>query len=264
MVNSAVSRYINELEQYLGCKLLHRTTRTMSLTPEGEHYLQRLSNITASIDELDSDITQRRSHISGNLKITAPEHVTRLFDLQSRLSHFLRDYPDVCLSWLSVNRYVDLVEEGVDLAIRVGELPDSGMIARPLGSMHVYRVASPEYLNLYGMPDSIEDLQQHRCILDSSNRQPARWAYRSANGTRHITVPNTVAANNGDLVAGFAAEGLGIAYLPDFLVRDYLDEGRLVTILRQYEIDPVPVSLYYPANRMMSQALRTLIDHLLA
>ncbi len=262
-VNSAVSRQVSELEQHLGCKLLNRTTRSMSLTEEGHHYLDHFEGILNQVDELHHQVEHRRQQIGGLLRITAPLHIGHS-GLQHLISGFLHRYPEVRFSWLIVNRYVDLIEEGCDLAIRAGEIPDSTLVARELDRMAVHFVASPEYLASAGTPAAPDQLNSHRCIVDGSIRSPSRWIYRSrSRGIRHISVPATISVNNGELAAQFAAEGLGIAYLPDFLISDQLRDGRLTRILTSFEIDPVPVSLVWPANRMMRPALRALIDYLL-
>ena len=264
MVNSAVSRHVSELESRLNCKLLQRTTRSMHLTAEGRHYLQRFESIEASVADMEQEVELRQSVIAGQLRITVPMNASGLYNLRPRLSNFLQRFPDVKLSWLLANRYVNLVEEGIDLAIRVGELPDSSLVARELLKMPVYFAASPEYLRRAGTPQQPEELVDHQCIVDSSNRQPARWSYNGERGIKHITVPVGMDVNNGELVADFAADGFGIVCLPDFLLKEHLDSGRLVTILQSFELDPIPVSLVYPVNRMMSPALRALIDFLLS
>ncbi|MCV6612803.1 MAG: LysR family transcriptional regulator [Amphritea sp.] len=260
LVNSAVSRYVTDLEKRLNCRLLNRTTRSMSLTAEGRYYLEQLDRILASVEQLDADVEQREQQISGHISLTAPLHADQMLDLQGRLGRFLSAYPDVSLNWLSVNRYVNLVEEGIDLAVRVGDLADSSMMARKIGDMQVRFVASPDYLERYGVPEQPADLHQHRCIIDSANRQPARWVYKQNGSVRHISVPTSLQANNGEIVARFAADGLGIASLPDFLVDSFIREGRLVAVLEDFRRDPVPVALVWPGSRMLSPALRMLID----
>jgi LysR family transcriptional regulator for bpeEF and oprC len=263
MVNSAVSRHVSELERRLNCKLLQRTTRSMKLTAEGLHYLQRFESIVSSVDELEQDVERRQNDIVGQLRITVPLHANGLHNLQPRLSEFLNRYPGVKLSWLLVNRHVHLIEEGIDLAIRVGELPDSNLVARELCKMRVYFVASPAYLDAAGTPKTPDQMAEHRCIIDSSINQPTRWIYKAERGKKHVTVSADIEVNNGELVADFAVDGFGIAYLPDFIVNEHIASGRLIRLLQPYEVGPVPVSLVYPMNRMMSPALRALIDFML-
>lgn len=262
IVNSAVSRQITELEKHYGCQLLVRSTRSMNLTPEGHHFLAEFEAILSRLDQLEQGAIDRRSAIAGRIRISSPLHSAQL-GLQPALSHFLSDHPEVSLSWLLVNRQVNLVEEGVDLAIRVGDLPDSGLVARPYATVSIDFVASPDYLARYGAPEHPKSLSQHRCIVDNSNPQLTRWRYQEAGQEHQIRVPGTLEVNQGELAAQFAADGLGIAQLPRFMVAPYLDSGRLVSVLESYRLPPFPISLIYPANRTTSAPVRALVDHLL-
>ncbi len=262
LVTSAVSRQVSDLEKHFGCQLLYRTTRAMHLTAEGGFYLEEFRDLLQRLDALEQLTSERQAKVSGHLRMTAPMNMGRL-GIQNVVSGFLKQHPDVKLSWMLVNRYVNLVEEGIDLAIRVGELPDSSLIARPFSKLQIYFVASPEYLAQHGTPGHPEELVDHQCIMDSSNRIPGRWRYFADNSEQQISVNAAVEVNQGALVADFAAAGHGVALLPDFLVQDYLDSGVLVSILEPYRLPPVPVSLVYPANRIASPALKALVEYLL-
>ncbi len=212
-------------------------------------------------DALEQESQQRQGRISGQLQISAPLHISQ-FGFQRLLSDFMQQHPQVTISWLLLNRYVNLVEEGIDLAIRVGHLPDSSLIALPLGEMSVYFVASPDYLAEQGEPQHPRQLNQHRCVIDSGNRQPGRFTYIEANRVQHLSVEAVAEVNNGAAVARFAADGVGIAQLPDFLVQPLIEQGQLQPILRGYEPVPIPVSLVYPGNRLISPALKALIEEI--
>ncbi|WP_084332561.1 LysR family transcriptional regulator [Marinobacterium jannaschii] len=261
MVTSAVSRHVTELEQHYNCRLLARTTRSMRLTEEGRHYLTAFDALLRDVDALEQESQQRLHAISGQIRISAPLHIGH-FGLQSLLSDFLCRHPAVKVSWLLLNRYVNLVEEGIDLAVRVGHLPDSSLIAHTLGKMALHFVASPAYLAAYGEPQHPRELRDHRCILDSGNRQPGRFSYQEAGRVQHISVSGAAEVNNGEAVARFAADGVGIAQLPDFLVSPLLAEGKLQILLKDYEPAPIPVSLVYPGNRLLSPALKALIEEI--
>ncbi len=262
IVTSAVSRQVVDLEKHYGCQLLYRTTRAMHLTAEGQFYLSQFKEILERLDALDASAHERQHKVAGHLSITAPHNFTGLA-IQHLISDFLKEYPDVTLSWLLVNRYVNLVEEGVDLAIRVGELADSSFVARRYTTLNVLFVASPDYLHKHGKPAHPKELPNHQCLLDSSNRQPGRWQYHDEKGEQQISVNANIEVNQGDLVAEFAAGGHGIAQLPDFIVQPYIERGELVSILEDYQLPPIPVSLVYPANRLKNPALKRLIDYLL-
>ncbi|WP_299793261.1 LysR family transcriptional regulator [uncultured Shewanella sp.] len=262
IVVSAVSRQVADLEKHFNCQLLYRTTRAMHLTSEGEHYLRQFQEIIARLDNLESFSRHRGELITGHLKLTAPQN-SALIGFQGAIQEFLRLHPKVKISLLQLNRYVDLVDEGVDLALRVGELQDSSLVARPFGQFTLKSVASPEYLRLHGIPEHPDELEKHRCISDSSNRQPGRWQYRGSGKEFQIRISADVEVNNGEMVAQFAAADQGIAQLPDFLVQKHIEEGTLVTILDEFTIAPIPMYLVYPAKQMKSPALEALLDFLL-
>ena len=262
IATSAISRQITDLEQHLGCKLLQRTTRSMTLTAEGRDYLAGFDDILDRVEQLQQQMSTKRRQIAGHLRITSPNH-SRAIGLQPQISRFLQRYPQVKLSWLIVNRYINMVEEGIDLAIRVGELPDSSLIARQINQIAIHFVASPGYLEQHGQPQHPKQLANHRCLLDSSNRQPGRWRYQDGNNIQQVSLQNRLEVSDAELVADFAADGLGIAYLPDFIVAERLASGELVRVLDDYQMAAVPVSLVYPQNRIMTPTQRALIDFLM-
>lgn len=262
LVTSAVSKQVSDLEAHYSSQLLYRTTRAMHLTDEGQYYIERFKEIIGRVDDLDDIANERQQKIAGHLRISAPPGSASLGFLQST-SDFVKSYPDVRISWMFVNRFVNMVEEGIDLSIRVGELPDSNLIAKRYSSMKVHFIASPAYIEKQGVPSHPDNLSQHQCLVDSSNRQPGRWRYIENGAEQQISVKAFMEANDGDAVAKFAADGHGIAYLPTFLMQSYLDSGQLKPILREFEIASSPVSLVFPANRLMNPALKTLIDYLM-
>ena len=262
IVTSAVSRQVSDLEEHFNCQLLYRTTRAMHLTSEGQYYLEQFQDILMRVNDLELNAHERQNTLAGHLRITSPFSAERL-GIQVKISEFLKENPEVKLSWLSMNRYVDLVEEGVDLAVRVGELADSSFIARPFTKQSILFVASPSYLLEKGTPQHPQELKQHQCILDSSSRQPGRWRYHDAGKERQVTVNSSIEVNQGDLVAQFSATGHGVAVLPEFLVQTYLDKGELISILQEFQYPAIPVSLVYPANRLINPALKALVNYLL-
>ncbi|SDK00014.1 DNA-binding transcriptional regulator, LysR family [Ferrimonas sediminum] len=263
IVVSAVSRQVSDLEKHFDCILLYRTTRAMKLTPEGQHYLDEFKAVLERLDNLELSATQRQHKVAGRLRITSAFNIDQL-GIQHVVADFLRQYPDVQLSWVLVNRYVNLIEEGFDLALRVGQLSDSGFIARHYLSIKILMVASPDYLAEHGSPDHPKALSKHRWLVDSSNRQPGRVHYQE-NGKQHqLSVNGHVDVNQGTLLADFAAAGLGIAQLPEFMLRRHLQQGKLVPILEEYQLPALDVSLVYPASKLTDPTLRAFIDHLLA
>ena len=262
LVVSAVSRQVSDLEEYFDCQLLYRTTRSMHLTAEGMYFLEQFKEIVYRFDSLENRSAESQNKIAGHLRVTAPPGIGQL-GVSNLISQFIKQYPEVELTCLLVNRHVNLVEEGIDLAIRFGELPDSSLVARLFAQQNVLFVASPAYLSKYGTPKHPKELSKHACVIDNSIRQSGRWRYRDDNREQHVNVSGSININQGDMVAEFSAADHGVAYLPDFLVQPYLDSGELLSILRPYQFPPVPISLVYPANRMKSPALNALVTWLL-
>ncbi|MCP3867658.1 MAG: LysR family transcriptional regulator [Gammaproteobacteria bacterium] len=261
LANSAVSRQVSELERWLSTKLLYRTTRTLSLTDDGRIYLEKFDAVLNSVDELEQRATSSLQQVRGNLRITAPLYLGRYY-LNPMIPGFIADYPKVNIALLLVDRFVDLVEEGFDLALRVGELPESNLIARQLGEMRLKAVASPAYLRTSGTPIFPAELSEHNCLFDTLANLNQRWQFTVGQDEFNVPVKGNFVANDGEMMVQMALAGLGIAYLPDFFVDTFLKEQKLVQILEDYTRNTHPISLLYPHNRHMNLSLRTLVDRL--
>ena len=262
IVTSAVSRQVSDLEEHFTCQLLYRSTRAMSLTAEGKQYLEQFRNIIGSVERLENKSDDLNRVLSGHLTISAPSGSASLGFLKS-VNDFMKLNPKIKISWLFVNRFVNMVQEGIDLSIRVGELPDSNFIARRYGSTQINFVVSQQYINQHGKPKHPRELLKHHCLVDSSNRFPLRWRYQEEGKEYHVAIDSFAEANDGDIVAKLATEGLGIAYLPTFLTQQYLDNGALIPILTKFEFDRIPVSLVYPAKLMINPLMKSLVGYLL-
>lgn len=262
LVVSAVSRQVSDLEKHFECILLYRTTRAMKLSPEGEFYLEKFRQVIEQLDALESARTEQEGCLAGHLRITAPFNIDQL-GVQHQVAAFLNDNPNVKLSWVLLNRYVNLIEEGFDLAFRVGDLEDSSFIAKKYGELGVEFVASPDYLEKHGVPAHPRELVRHQCLVDTSIRQPGRFSYSDNAKTEQVSVEGPLEVNQGKLIADFAVSGLGIAQLPSFMVRDYLNSGQLVSILKEYRLPKRDLSIVYPAAKLTNPTLRALIDSLL-
>ncbi len=259
LVNSAVSRQVADLERYYDCQLLYRTTRSMHLTNEGYFYLDRFTELLAQLDSLETVSQERQQRISGHLHVTTPMNADEL-GLHLLFAEFTRLNPEVKISLLMLNRYTNLVDEGIDLAVRVGELEDSNLIAKHYGDFEVHFVANPQYLTNHGVPAHPKELQHHSCLVDSSTDLKGRWSYRENNRTKRVTVDGPIDLNSGKLIANLAASGHGIALLPNFLVNNYLKSKELVVILKDYQLPSIPISLVYPGNRFTNPALKSLVE----
>ncbi|WP_282114527.1 LysR family transcriptional regulator [Pseudoalteromonas arctica] len=260
LVPSAVSRQINELEKWLDIRLINRTTRSLSLTEDGKAYLLKLSDIRAQVSELRRSKTQQQQ-IKGLIKITAPIMIGQ-YMLPVALAEFKELHQDVDLAISLMNRKVELVEEGFDLAIRVGHLNDSTMVARNIGNMRFKTVASPHYINTHGMPSTPKDLKNHRCLINTAVTNAKRWSYLIDGKSTVIKVAGSLEVNDSQSLKAFAIANQGIAQLPSFYVDAAIQSGELIEILSDYVPSPLPVNLLYPSQRLLSPTVRALVDYL--
>lgn len=260
LVPSAVSRQINELEKWLDIRLINRTTRSLSLTEDGKAYLLKLSDIRAQVTELRRSKTQLQQ-IKGLIKITAPIMIGQ-YMLPVALAEFKDLHQGVDLAISLMNRKVELVEEGFDLAIRVGHLNDSTMVARNIGNMHFKTVASPHYINTHGMPSTPKDLKNHQCLINTAVTNAKRWSYLIDGKSTVIKVAGSLEVNDSQSLKAFAIANQGIAQLPSFYVDAAIQSGELIEILSDYVPSPLPVNLPYPSQRLLSPTVRALVDYL--
>ena len=261
LANSAVSRQVTELEHWLGVKLLYRTTRTLSLTDDGKVYLEKIEAILSNVVELEQQASNSQQDVCGNLNITAPQFLGRHV-FQQILPLFLKQNPEVNVSLLLVDRLVDLVSEGFDIALRVSEPQESNHIMRKLDSMRLKAVAAPAYLKKHGTPKSPQELKEHNCLHDDIAPHHRRWHFKSSDGDIRIPIKGNLVINDGEMVVQMAQAAMGIAYLPDFFVDELIAAGKLTPILDEYTKESYPIFILYPYNRHMNLTLRTFIDTL--
>lgn len=262
LVPSAVSRQVSELEKWLNVRLINRTTRALHLTDEGRRYLQKMSHISAQIAEL-RNLGKQEESLTGHIKITAPVMLGQ-HEIPELLSRFQKQHPDVSISLTLMNRKVDMVEEGYDIAIRAGHLPDSNLYARKVGEVSFKTVASPGYLKNSPPLTYPQDLHDHNCIVNSAMNNPGRWAYRMGDKHKIYKIDGNIESNDSTCILGFVIAGQGVARLPGNYLQHALDSGALVEVLEEYRSQPLPVHILYPSNRLMSVTLRVLIDFLVA
>ncbi len=257
---SAVSRYVIELEEWLGVQLLQRTTRKLSLTEEGAMYLERCKHVITDVDDIKNAALHMQTEPQGTLKITAPVFIAKEC-MQDILPGYLNTYPKVRVELTAVDRYVDLIEEGFDLALRAGELSDSTLVARRLMDVKLALVASPAYLAANGRPDTAADLKAHNCLVDTVSGYGNRWPVGDRANSK-TTVRGNVRANSGEIVRALALAGQGIALLPHFMVMRELHKGRLTLLLDEYVHFSAGLYAVYPQRRFVSVNVRSLIDYL--
>jgi DNA-binding transcriptional LysR family regulator len=263
ITKSAVAKAVTQLEGRLGVKLLHRTTRRLSLTPEGAAFVEQAE---ASLDQLRAAEDAARSKagtVRGVLRVDMPAAFGRRVAIPILLN-ILKAHPDLRLAASFSDRVIDPVEEGVDLCLRFGELPDrSDIVARRLGSQRLLICASPQYLASAGMPSNLDDLQHHSCILGSRPDRPVSWRVVDEEGrTKIIEPPATHLVSDGEVVIVMALSGLGLCQMPQSLVQSHIDQGELTVVLPDICRAETPFHALWPATRRMLPRVRIVVDEL--
>ena len=249
-----VSRHVAALEQYLGTRLLHRSTRKLTLTPEGERYYTQARRVLDAVEEAEST-ARGEDKPSGLLRVACPTILARSHILP-RIRTLLDRYPAMDLDLQIGDRFIDLIEEGVDLAIRVGVLDDSPLRARRIGTSERVCVASPEYLALHGAPLLPEDLSRHNCIVYSLARSGSTWPFRST----EVTIKGRLTVNTPDGIHRAVLDGLGIAYAPVWLFQNELIEGKVEALLLNEAGPFAPIHIVYPAKRLLPRRASAFMD----
>lgn len=251
------SKLISALETELGTRLLNRTTRALAPTELGQKYFAQIRNIVADLDALDQSLNEAGEAPRGRLRLSVPISLGTM-QLAHALSAFAEAYPGIDLDVSFSDRFVSVVDEGFDAAIRVGHPVDSSLIARKLGSARLVTVASPGYLAARGRPATPEELGQHACILDTNTREPGLW--RFASGT--VAVRGRLRYSNALACLVAAEHGLGLARTPSFVARESLAAGRVERVLEAHDPPAAGIFAVYPAGRYMPLKVRVLIDFL--
>lgn len=259
----SVSRQIQALENQLGSRLLHRTTRRVQLTQDGMVYYERAKDLLSNLEELDSMFQSDPSSVSGRLRIDMPVAIARNVVIP-RLPLFLQHYPGIELELSSSDRRVDVIREGFDCVVRVGHLQDSGLIARPLGKLTMVNCASPDYLTRFGYPESLDDLDAHAVVHYATTLgvRPQGFEVVIDKTTRWVNTGGVLTVNSTETYYAACLAGLGIVQVPRVGVRDALRSGKLVEILPQYRAEPMPVSLIYPHRRNLSRRVHLFMEWL--
>ncbi len=257
---ASVSDRLASLETHYGVRLLTRTTRSISLTDEGRELVAGAKRILAETDELESRIKHGVEKLSGSLHISAPVDLGRS-QLAPLLDAFIATHPEVSIDLMLSDGNIDLVGQGVDLAIRYGDLADSSLRSRKLGRNRRIVCASPDYLSVHGMPRHPEDLQHHNCLLMRFGSEVNReWRF-VINGKEHVCrLHGNRIANDGGLVRQWCCEGLGIALKSEWDVHEHLQSGSLVPLLEEFEPSPSSIQLVYPAGAVQPRRVRMLME----
>jgi DNA-binding transcriptional LysR family regulator len=264
LTKSAVGKSVGRLEARLGLKLFLRSTRRLSLTPDGERFLISCQNAMDILEQAEAELTSHICQPSGRLRVDLPAAFGRQRILPILLQ-ITRRYPELALTVTFSERFVDLIEEGIDLVIRIGELADSsGLVARRLTTQKLVICASPDYLLYGGEPVSSEELSQHQCVVGFRRNQPLSWLLKENDGQiSRYTPPPTHEFADGDAMLSATLAGCGLSQLPLWLVGKYLESGELKEVLVGHSGGEMPISALWPKNRQLLPKIRYVVDTLI-
>lgn len=254
-----ISRQIAALEEHLGTRLFTRTTRALTLTDDGRAFYERALRALEAVAEAEGAVGRRRGKPAGLLRLAAPVVFGRLH-LVPRLPAFLARYPDVEVEMIMSDGFADLVEQGIDLALRVGEVTDPGLIVRRIGTVRRVTVASPAYLKRRGVPRTPADLADHDCIVYTRLATGNRWTFETPTGPMSVAVKGRFRVDNSEGVREAVLGGLGIAVIPSFAFRDELGQGTVRELLEAFEPRRLPMHAVHPSRRLVPLKVRALID----
>jgi len=265
---SAISKQVAGLEKYLGVRLLVRTTRAVTPTDDGLRYFEEVRRLVAEIGEAESHLREGERALSGPLRVATSVG----FGLRVLLPHvrsFMRKNPDVVIDLKLDDGFVDLVEQGIDVAVRIGSLADSSLVARRIATSQRMLVASRNYLAQLEpgqQPPKIpQDLQQHACLVYTELRMRNQWEFSTADGsTVSVRVHGPLQTNNSEVLRACLRDGMGICYVPDWLISDLIASGEVVELMQDWLLKPIPIHLISPAARKHSAKVRAFGDHMAA
>ena len=248
-----VSRQVSELEQRLNTKLFYRTTRKVTLTEEGQLFYQQCRSILDGLEVAERSLTNLQSTPQGKIRISAPvtygeRHIIPL------INQFLLQYPQVEIEVQLSNQRIDLIEEGFDLAIRLGQLNDSSLIAKRISSRQHFLCASPSYIEQHGKPETINDLKQHNCLLGSADF----WLFAD----KKVRISGNLRCNSGLGLVDAALKGIGIVQLPEYYIAEHINNGELITLLEQQQRAEEGIWALYPQNKYLASKVKLLINFL--
>jgi LysR family transcriptional regulator for bpeEF and oprC len=258
---ATVSTLIQSLETALSAKLLHRTTRLVTVTTDGAAYYERCIRILSDVRDAEESLSRTRLSPSGRLRVDVPTGLASEI-LIPALPAFFERYPDILMELGSSDRPVDLVEEGVDCAVRGGDLSDDNLIARRVGVINFVTAAAPGYLARYGMPRHPRELERHRCVkyFSAKTGKTYDWDFQRGEDSIELPMPGVIALNDSNAYVHAGLAGLGIIQMADYLLDQHVDAGRLVRILGDWASRPLPVHIVYPQNRHLSAKVRVFVE----
>lgn len=256
-----ISKVLRALEVELGGKLITRSTRRLSLTDEGQRYYSECRQILAAVDAAEHSFQSGREMIAGHLRIGSSVSFGRL-QIAPRLPAFLKRYPEIEIDLQLNDQNQDLVSEGLDVTFRIGQLNDSGLIARHIGTTHRVTVATPAYLKQHGQPQTPQQLSKHNCLLFNLLNSQNLWVYERDEQLHEVRIKGNAQSNNSEAIREMVLGGLGIALSPVWLFSEDLKAGRVIAILREYTAQSLPIHAVSPANRRQSARVKAFVDYM--
>ncbi len=255
------TKHIMQLESSLGTRLFNRTTRSLSLTDVGTSYLERCQQVLLDVEEMEAAVTHLQTEPRGVLKISAPpvigaSHITRA------VASFLKIYPDLTVDLILQSNHGDLIDEGIDIAICLGALDDTSMVARRLASSSMVVCGAPDYLARYGIPETPEDLLAHSCLVNWASSPRNKWQFKGETGYTVINVSGRMQANVADAIRIAAIDGLGLVMLASYVVSRDIEKGKLKVVLENYTLPPLDINAVYPHRKYLSAKVRCFLDFL--
>lgn len=258
---ATVSTLIRDLERTLQVKLLNRTTRQVSVTPDGAAYYERCIAILSDVRDAEEALSQAKANPRGRLRVEVPAGLANTV-LIPALPCFFKRYPDIELEMGCTDRMVDLIEEGVDCAVRGGDLADSTLVARRIGSIALTTCAAPSYLALHGIPAHPNDLMQHRCInfFTARTGKMHEWVFARGDERLQLRPPGHMAVNDSNAYLAAVLSGLGVGHVPSFTAKPFIQSGQLEPILHEWCPTAIPLHVVYPQNRHLSAKVRAFVE----
>jgi DNA-binding transcriptional LysR family regulator len=255
------TKHIMQLEGSLGTRLFNRTTRSLNLTDVGTSYLERCQQVLLDVEEMEAAVTHLQTEPRGVLKISAPpvigaKHIT------SAIAEFLKIHPDLTVDLILQSSTGDLIDEGIDIAIYLGDLADTSMVARKLASSSMVVCGSPDYLAKHGIPNTPEDLRNHSCLVNWASSPRNKWKFKSKTGYTSINVSGRMQSNVADANRIAAVNGLGLVMLATYVVGRDIEKGKLIAVLEDYAPPPLDIHAVYPHRKYLSAKVRRFLDFL--
>lgn len=258
---ATVSSAVQQLESELGTRLLTRTTRVVKLTQDGQLFYERCRGVLADMDELEGLFRQKPQELAGKVRVDLPSRFSKTVIIP-RLAEFYEKHPHIEIELGATDRFIDLVQEGVDFVVRAGARADSNLMLRPLPGMKQISVASPLYLKKYGKPKNISDLSKHYTVHYAARLggKPAEWEYIEDGEVRGVKMKSQITVNNADSYLHCCLAGLGMVQVPKHGIQQHLQDGSLVEVLPNYPLESMPLGILYPHRRHVTARARALMD----